>query len=123
MEDGVSSVEISTSHTILDDSPLITKLTITLTNPQDPTSSENISLPSTLPDGISLQSFAGGRVIELTGAASTDAYNSALSSVVYTNAKMADIIQNQPDFTPRQVAEITSGNCISPYITSTGSLA
>ena len=106
MADGVTSVPLSNSHTIRDDSSLITKLTITLSNPQDHTSIENISLSSTvsLPQEIFLQS--SGQILELSGLASVEVYSSALSGVVYSNAKMASIIQNQPNFTPRQVAEI-----------------
>ena len=106
MEDGSPTISLSTSHTIIDDSPLITKLTITLTNPQDHASIENISLSAThpLPGGISLQVSDDGLTVELSGAASTEVYSSALSEVVYSNAKIANIIENQPDFTPRSVA-------------------
>ena len=104
MEDGTPVVALSTFHTILDNSPLITKLTVTLTNPQDPASSESISLLTdlALPDEISLLISDNRTVLELSGAASAEIYSSALSSVVYQNSKLANIIENQPDLTPRQ---------------------
>lgn len=102
MVDGSPSLGISSSLLILEDSSLLTHLTITLTNPQDPTSSENIALFTSysLPEQISLQ-ISDGQVIELSGAASTALYTSAISAVYYTYSKMDGIIENQPNFTPR----------------------
>ena len=102
MTDGSPSLEVSSSPVILEDSSFLTHLTITLTNPQDSTSFESISLSSSysLPDEITLQ-VSDGLTIELTGTASTDIYTSALSAVYYTYTKMDGIIENQPDFTPR----------------------
>ena len=103
MEDGAPSVTLSTSHAIIDNSPLITKLTLTLTNPQDPAFSENISLSTdlALPDDVSLIFSGDGHTLELTGAASTQIYSSILADVVYRNAKLENIIENQPDITAR----------------------
>lgn len=102
MVDGVPLLGISSSPVILEDSSHLTHLTITLTNPQDPTSSENIALSTSysLPEQISLQ-ISDGQVIELSGVASTDLYLSAISAIYYTYTKMDGIIENQPDFTPR----------------------
>ncbi|CAI8017129.1 hypothetical protein GBAR_LOCUS10450 [Geodia barretti] len=55
-----------------------------------------------LPDEISLLISDNRTVLELSGAASAEIYSSALSSVVYQNSKLANIIENQPDLTPRQ---------------------
>lgn len=102
MVDGSPSINLTSAATIiLEDSQILTQLTITLVNAQDPISSENLSISSSLPGGISLQVSDDGRVIVLSGVASLDAYASALSGVVYENAKMSNIIENQPDFTPR----------------------
>ena len=106
MVDGSPALNLTSSTAaILEDSLLLFQLTITLTNPQEPLFSESISLPSShsLPEEMSLSASADGRVLQLSGAASPDAYTSALSAVVYRNAKMASIIENQPNFTPRQV--------------------
>lgn len=102
MVDGSPSVSISPSPVILEDSSLLTRLTITLTNPQDSTSSENITLSASysLPEQLSLRA-EDGRVIELSGTASADTYVRALSAVYYTYTMMDGIIENQPDFTPR----------------------
>lgn len=102
MVDGSPSLGISSSPVVLDDSSHLALLTITLTNPQDPTSSEHIALLSSysLPEQISLQ-ISDGQVIELSGVASADLYVSAISAVYYTYTKMDGIIENQPDFTPR----------------------
>ena len=102
MADGSPSLKVSPSPVILEDSSLLTHLTITLTNPQDSTSFESVSLSSSysLPDEITLQ-VSDGLTIELTGTASTDMYTIALSAVYYTYTKMDGIIENQPDFTPR----------------------
>lgn len=103
MVDGTPSVLVSSSHTILDDSPLITRLTITLTNPQDMASIERLSLSTVnpLPPEIAAAVSTDGLTIELSGPASTDAYSQALSSVIYNYSKIANVIENQPNFTPR----------------------
>ena len=102
MVDGSPSLNISSSPLILEDSSLLTQLTITLTNPQDHSFSENLSLPpSSLPAPITLRQ-SDGRVLELSGAAPPDLYASVLSAVSYVNTRMTSIIENQPDFTPRQ---------------------
>lgn len=102
MVDGSPSLSISSSPEVIDDSLHLTHLTITLTNPQDSTSSENIALSSSysLPEQISLQ-ISDGQVIELSGVASIDLYVGAISAVYYTYTRMDGIIENQPDFTPR----------------------
>lgn len=102
MVDGSPSLSISSSPVVLDDSSHLTHLTITLTNPQDPTSSENIALSTSysLPEQISLQ-ISDGQVIELSGVASIDVYVGAISAVYYTYTRMDGIIENQPDITPR----------------------
>lgn len=107
MTDGSPSLKVSPSPVILEDSLLLTHLTITLTNPQDSTSFENISLSASysLPDQIALQ-VSDGLIIELTGTASTDVYVNALSAVYYTYTKMDGIIENQPDLTPRYIYKI-----------------
>ena len=107
MTDGYPSLKVSPSPVILEDSLLLTHLTITLTNPQDSTSFENISLSASysLPDQIALQ-VSDGLIIELTGTASTDVYVNALSAVYYTYTKMDGIIENQPDLTPRYIYKI-----------------
>ena len=102
MTDGSPSLKVSPSPVILEDSSLLTHLTITLTNPQDSTSFESVSLSASysLPDEITLQ-VSDGLTIELSGTASTDIYTSALSAVYYMYTRMDGIIENQPDFTPR----------------------
>lgn len=102
MVDGSPSLSISSSPLILEDSALLTQLTITLTNPQDLLSSEGISLSNSflLPESISLHQ-SDSHVLELSGTASPDLYASILSAVSYVNTKMSSIIENQPDFTPR----------------------
>ena len=104
MVDGSPSIPISTSPVILEDSSLITSLIITLTNPQDSAPSESIALSAsyTLPEEISLQ-VSDDQTIELSGAASVDAYSEALSAVYYTYSRMDGILENQPDFTSRYV--------------------
>jgi Notch-like protein len=112
MADGSPSITLSSSPVILEDSSLLTRVTITLTNPQDSTSFESLSLSASypLPDQITLNVSDGG-TIELTGTASTDMYTSALSAVYYTYTKMDGIIENQPDFTPRVISvEATDGD-------------
>ena len=101
MGDGSPSLPVSSKPTILEDTAILSSLSISLTNPQDPTSSENISLsPSSLPAGIAL-SRADGWAVELSGEASADSYAAVLSTVVYSYSRMEGILENEPDFTPR----------------------
>ncbi|MEO0618072.1 MAG: DUF4347 domain-containing protein, partial [Pseudomonadota bacterium] len=79
--EGEAPVAISSDRILVTDDGQIASATVTLTNPE---AADQINVPATLPNGISVQSSNANQIV-LTGLASPDDYETAINAITFEN--------------------------------------